>query len=101
MAELLDLAHLSFTAELPEVLYQRFQVGQRLTIRLPVLGNRRISATIAEIGQALGLPRDLATAAKDEKITDQRVFTLTLALSLGPADQGVVQPGLRGILELP
>ena len=101
VAEIIDLAKLSFTAELPEILYPRMQVGTAVQVRFPVLGDRRLRATVTTIGQALALPRDAAAVGSDEKITDLRVFTVTVALEL-PADaRGQVQPGLRGILELP
>ena len=101
VAEIIDLAKLSFTAELPESLYPRMHMGTSLQVRFPVLGDRRIRATVTTIGQALVLPRDAAAVGSDEKITDLRVFTVTVALDL-PADaRGLVQPGLRGILELP
>jgi multidrug efflux pump subunit AcrA (membrane-fusion protein) len=101
LAEIVDLGRLSFSVEVPEALYPRLQTGQKLAVRFPVLGDRRLDATIAAVGQAIAPPRDLASAARDEKVTDTRVFTLTLDLVI-PADaHGQVQPGLRGILELP
>ena len=101
IAELVDLGRLSFSVELPEALYPRLHAGQHLPVRFPVLGDRRLDAVIATVGQAIAAPRDLATAARDEKVADTRVFTLTLDLAI-PADaRGQVQPGLRGVLELP
>jgi hypothetical protein len=101
VAEIVDLEKLSFTAEIPEILYSRMRVGTTVQVRFPVLGERRIRATTTAIGQVLAPSRDAAAVGSDEKISDVRVFTLTVALDL-PADaRGQVQPGLRGILELP
>ena len=101
VAEIVDMGRLSFTVELPEALYPRMAKGLAARVRFPVLGDRRLAATVANVGQALAAPRDAADAGLDEKVADLRVFTLTLDLAIPPDARGQVQPGLRGILELP
>lgn len=111
VAEIVDMNKLSFIAELPESLYVHMRTGMVMQVRFPVLANRRFAATVGEVGQALGPSRDARSAASDERITDHRVFTLTLTLSLSQdpgsatnaatAENSRIQPGLRGILEYP
>lgn len=107
VAEIVDMKKLSFTAELPESLYVQMRSGTVMQVRFPLLGDRRFPATVSDVGQALGPSRDANSAASDERITDHRVFMLTLTLDLGSATNAAtdetssVQPGLRGILEYP
>jgi multidrug efflux pump subunit AcrA (membrane-fusion protein) len=100
VAEIVDLSQLSFIAEVPESRYPHVQVDQVVTVIIPSLGDLRLLAAITRIGQAVVIPRDARAAGDDAPIADQRVFTVTVALTLPPEQRGRLMPGIRGLLEL-
>ena len=101
VAEIVDLSRLAFSAEVPEPRYPYVQVGDVVTVRIPALGDLRLVAAISRIGQALSQSRDAKTAGEDAPVTDQRVFTVTVDVTLPPEQRGRLMPGMRGFLELP
>ena len=100
VAEIVDLSRLAFAAEVPEPRYPHLQVGDAVTVRIPGLGDLRLVAAISRIGQALSQSRDAKTAGEDAPVTDQRVFTVTVDVTLPPEQRGRLMPGMRGFLEL-
>ena len=101
VAEIVDLSRLAFAAEVPEPRYPHLRVGDAVTVRIPGLGDLRLSAAISRIGQALSPPRDAKAAGEDAPVADQRVFTVTVDVTLPPEHHGRLMPGMRGFLELP
>lgn len=100
VAEIVDLSQLSFLAEVPEPRYPHLAVGQAVMVCIPSLGDLRLMAAITSIGQALGLPRDARAAGDDAPVADQRVFSVTVTLTLPANQRGRLMPGMRGVLEL-
>ena len=100
VAEIVDLSRLAFAAEVPEPRYPHLKVGDAVTVRIPGLGDLRLMAAISRIGQALSQSRDAKTAGEDAPVTDQRVFTVTVDVTLPPEHRGRLMPGMRGFLEL-
>ena len=100
VAEIVDLSRLAFAAEVPEPRYPFLHVGDAVTVRIPGMGDLRLVAAISRIGQALSQPRDAKTAGEDAPVADQRVFTVTVDVTLPPDQRGRLMPGMRGFLEL-
>lgn len=101
VAEIVDLSRLAFAAEVPEPRYPQLRIGQPAMVRIPALGDLRLTAAISRIGQALSPPRDAKTAGDDAPVADQRVFSVTVDVTLPPEHRGRLMPGMRGFLELP
>lgn len=101
VAEVVDLTHLAFTAEVPEPRYPSLKSGQAASVVFPSLGDLRLTAAITRIGQALGPPRDARNAGADAPVADQRVFSVTVDLIIPSEQRGRLVPGVRGFLELP
>ena len=101
VAEIVDLSRLAFAAEVPEPRYPHLRVGDAVAVRIPGLGDLRMAAAISRIGQALSPPRDAKAAGEDAPVADQRVFTVTVDVTLPPEQHGRLMPGMRGFLELP
>jgi hypothetical protein len=100
MAEIVDLGDLAFSAEVAEPFYTRIAVGDPAVVTIPGAAGARLDCTVTAKGQVLTPPRDLR-AAGTQVLADSRVFTVRLALTLGPDVRGTVQPGMRGQVDFP
>lgn len=102
LADVLDMEHLAFKAEVPEDLYRRIQAGAPVELVFAQFNHRRISASISEVGRALLIPRegeDQADAATT--VARRRLVPVTIAFT-PPADlRDRMVPGTKGSLVLP
>ncbi|HYE05497.1 MAG TPA: HlyD family efflux transporter periplasmic adaptor subunit [Planctomycetota bacterium] len=100
VAEVLDMAHLAFSAEVPESEYARLRVGMAAVVEFPQL-DRRLEATVSSVARALGAPQDRRDQGRDDVIARDTVVAVLVDLKPPPdlADQLV--PGTKGLLVLP
>jgi hypothetical protein len=97
VAEILDMSHLSFRAELPEARYRRLTVGQAVELRFPLLDERTLAGRIASLGRAFHRPKDVAGAPT---IADERDFSITVDFEPPPELQDVLVPGTAGAVTI-
>jgi multidrug efflux pump subunit AcrA (membrane-fusion protein) len=98
-AEILDMGHLSFRAELPEARFRAIAVGQAVELRFPGLDERRLPGRITALGRAFHLGKD--SGAAGQPVANERLLTVTVDFE-PPADlQGLLVPGSAGVLVLP
>jgi multidrug resistance efflux pump len=102
VAEVLDMSHLAFRAELGEPEYRRVKPGQRVDIVFPQFNARRVPGVISAIGHALYVPKDqLADNAAGRAAAASRVFNLTVDFT-PPSDLAeLLVPDTKGVVELP
>lgn len=102
LADILDMDHLAFAAEVPEDAFARMQVGAAVELVFAQFNHRRISGTIRELGQALLTARDRDDQA-DASTPVARLRLIPVSIDFTPpADlrQRLV-PGTKGVLVLP
>lgn len=98
LAEVVDLRHPAFEAELPEDWYPRLRPGQEVALVFPRLNRLRLPGRIERIGQVLNRPRD----TRDQvAVAMRRVFTLRISFAAPPDQLDSFVPGNKGLLELP
>ncbi len=99
VAEVLDMSHLSFQAELPESRWGSLAIGDHVHLRFPQLDDGAIDGRVATLGHVF--TRASAALEAGAPVSDLRTVTITIDFRppAGMADQLV--PGTGGVLELP
>ena len=97
LGEILDLAVLDVTLEVPEERYATLAPGQRLTVTLPERGDARLTATVTAIGGMLAPPADRRDSV-GQLVADSRVVTVRARLDPAPGLQPPPVPGLRALI---
>lgn len=102
LADVLDMDHLAFTADVPEDAFAHVRAGAAVELVFSQFNHRRIAGTIRELGRALLVPRDGDDQADaTTSVTHRRLITVTVDFA-PPADlRERMVPGTKGTLVLP
>jgi hypothetical protein len=102
LADVLDMDHLAFTAEVPEDAFDRVRAGAVVELVFPQFNHRRMPGTIRELGRALLVPRDGDDQADPStSVARRRLIPVTIDFA-PPADlRDRMVPGTKGSLVLP
>lgn len=101
VAEVLDMAHLAFHAEVPERCWRRLAVGTAVTLRFPGLEDARVRGRITVLGHRFHRADDAAPADPAAPISDQRTVAVDIAFDPPPGIADRLVPGTPGEVELP
>ena len=101
IAEVLDMAKLSFKAELPEELYHQIEPGKKLAIEFEQFNHRKVAGTVTERGRRFFVPEDaLQEDFGQQAISSNRVFEVSLNFSPPEDMQKMLTPGTKGRLHV-
>ena len=101
VADILDMGHLAFSAEVPEHEYPGLTVGAAVEIVFPRFNHRRIPAQLSEVSPHFATPGDLdRTELGSQPVARRRVVRVTVTFTTPPDLRARLVPGAKGVLVL-
>ena len=101
VADILDMDHLSFSAEVPEDEYPGLTVGAEVEVVFPRFNHRRIAAKLSEISPHFAVPRDVDRAELGtQPVARRRVVRISVTFTTPPDLRARLVPGTKGMLVL-
>jgi len=102
LADVLDMNHLAFSAEVSEDAFAKLKAGATVELVFAQYNHRRVSATIRELGRALSTPRDVDDQADAATaVARRRLIPVIIDFTPPPDLRDRMVPGTKGALVLP
>ena len=101
VADILDMEHLAFSAEVPEDEYPGLTVGAAVEVVFPRFNHRRIPAQLSDVSPHFAVPSDLDRGdLGSQPVARRRVVRVTVTFTTPPDLRARLVPGAKGVLVL-
>jgi len=101
VADILDMEHLAFTAEVPEDEYPGLSVGTKVEVVFPRFNHRRVPAELSEVSPNFSAPGDIdRSELGTQPVARRRVVRVTVTFTTPPDLRTRLVPGAKGVLVL-